>query len=276
MKKYVIGFLVLGLMVLGFSAPKAEAGLTNAQTQAVINLLNAFNANATTIAAVQAALTSSGNATPSTSAGTTPGTVNPNAQYPYGTTPTSGNPSNPTVATPSTPTTPTTPTSGSNGCYSNQTNMYAYNAQNGYQCVKACPSLVTASNTNYWNVLTNSVCPSYTPPTLSTSIMVKYPNGGEVFAPGDTVVVKWSSENIPSTNDNVFVLLNYYDANGNFIVNSVLDDHLMNDGGEEVKLPDTLPSGAMWGAYFKISVGTTNDSGTSLGSDMSDTFFTIQ
>jgi hypothetical protein len=275
MKKYITGLFVFSLLFLGgvfVGAPKAQAGLSSSQVNAVINLLSAFGATPSSIQSVynilQAGTTgSSSPSTPSTLPGTTPGTVNPNAQYPYGTTGTT----NPTSTTP----TNTTPSSGSsNGCVSNQTAQVAYNTQNGLQCVKQCPTLATTANNNiqYWNAITNSICPTV---VLGSSVTVKYPNGGEAFQPGELVVVKWDTQNIPASNDHVFILLNYYNANGTYVVNSVLSSGEINDGGEEIELPDSLPAGAAWGNNFKISIGITNDAGNSLGSDESDAFFSI-
>ncbi|MDQ5954785.1 MAG: hypothetical protein QG583_713 [Patescibacteria group bacterium] len=314
MKKYLAGSLVLGVMVFGGMLPsKVNAGLSLAQQNSIITMLQNAGATAQAIAQVQAAFgmmstssagttnttsttsstggttttttssaggtispctnnaafnftngnpcsnyvpTALGGTTTTTTTTTTTNPVNPNAQYPYGTTPT-------------TPNTPSTPSN----CVSTQTFVAPYVVINGQhvQCVKACPVLTSTSmNTSYWNIMTTSMCPVYTPPPVIVSITVGHPNGGETFSPGETTGVKWESLNIPSTNTDVDVLLNYYDVNGTLVTTSVLADNEMNDGGVVVTLPSTLPAGAMWGNYFKVSL-------TSNGvTDMSDAKFTIE
>lgn len=296
MKKYITGFLVLGIIVLGgFTALKVEAGaLTGAQISNVLNLLQQYGVSASTQSSVQSVLSST-NATgsttsttnytngctggyifniytgapcPTTAAGTTSTTTNT-------TNTTTTNSNNNTTTNTTTTTTNTTTNTGNNGCYSNQTNVYAYNIQNGAQCVKACPTVVSASNNNmnYWNVVTNSMCPAYVPPPQSSvSVTVLHPNGGESFDQGETIGLKWETEGISSNNEKVFLLLNYYTPEGTFITNTKLLDTLtINDGAEQVKLPTTLPSGASWGNNFRVTVGV-----ESIATDMSDKNFIIQ
>lgn len=303
MKKYLAGFLMLGVMVFSGALPsKVNAGLTVAQQNSIITMLQNAGATAQAIAQVQIAFgmmptgstgtttttstttTTAGtgntnlpctnnaaysfltgmpcaNYVPPTTAGgtttttTTTNPVNPNSNYPYGTNPTNPN-------TPSTP----------SNCISTQTVDSSYVIVSGQQvkCVKSCPANAASTGNNYWNVSTTSMCPVYTPPQVITSVTVTHPNGGETFAPGGTMAVKWESSNIPSTNADVVILLHYYDMNGAFVTNSVLADNEMNDGGEGVTLPTTLPTGAIWGNYFKVSVGSQGVS------DMSDAMFTIE
>lgn len=317
MKKYLAGSLVLGVMVFGGMLPsKVNAGLSLAQQNSIITMLQNAGATAQAIAQVQAAFgmmstssagttnttsttsstggttttttssaggtispctnnaafnftngnpcsnyvpTALGGTTTTTTTTTTTNPVNPNAQYPYGTTPT-------------TPNTPSTPSN----CVSTQTFVAPYVVINGQhvQCVKACPVLTSTSmNTSYWNIMTTSMCPVYTPPpTTVASITVIAPNGAEEYVQGESVGVKWSSENISATNDQVYLLLNYYTPEGAFVANTKLLDTLtVNDGGEVVTLPTTLPSGASWGNNFKVTVGI-----ASVATDDSDKNFIIE
>lgn len=312
MKKYLAGFLMLGVLFFSGALPsKVNAGpLTTSQQNSIIIMLQNAGATPQAIAQVQAAFgmmptssagtsgttsTTGGGTTTTTTTVSTGGTVLPctnNAAYSSTTglpcvnyvaptTPQTGGPLYPPTTTPTTPTTggplfpPTTPNTPStpSNCISNQTFVTPYVVINGQQvqCVKACPML-TASNmsTNYWNVTTSSLCPVYTPPPVVTSITVIHPNGGEVLTQGSTTAVKWESSNIPSTNTDVMIKLYYYDANGTLVTTSVLAENQTNDGGVEVTLPSTLPVGAMWGNYFKVSVSSQGVS------DMSDAMFTIE
>jgi hypothetical protein len=301
MKKYLAGSLVLGVMVLGGMLPsKVNAGvLTVAQQNSIITMLQNIGATPQAIAQVQAAFgmmptssagtssTGTTSTTGTTGGGTSSGTgpCTNNAAFNF----TNGNPCSnyvPTTAggtttttnTPSTggplypPTTPNTPSTPSN-CISTQTNVAPYVYINGVQvqCVKVCVGQIA------WNPYlgpNGGMCPSspnvITANTGTPSITVTYPNGGEVFTPGTMTGVKWESMNIPSTNTDVDVLLNYYDANGVFVTSSILADNQTNSNGVSVTLPDTLPTGAMWGNHFKVSVSSQGVS------DMSDAFFTIE
>ena len=307
MKKYLAGFLMLGVMAFTGALPsKVNAGLTVAQQNIITTLQNA---GATTqalnqVIAAFGMMPTSSTGTTGTSGGTTTttttvstgGTISPctnNAMYSFATgllcpnyvaptTPQTGGPLYPptTTTTPTTggplfpPTTPNTPSTPSN-CVSTQTNVAPYVYINGaqVQCVKSCPVLTSASmNTNYWNINTTSMCPMYTPPPVVASITVGHPNGGETFAPGVATGVKWESSNIPSTNDQVFILLNYYTPDGAYITSTKLvDTTTLNDGGEVVTLPTTLPAGASWGNNFKVTVGIAN-----VATDDSDKNFIIQ
>ena len=310
MKKYLAGFLMLGVMAFTGALPsKVNAGLTVAQqniittlqnagatTQALNQVIAAFGMMPTssTGTTTTSGTTSTGGTTTTTTTVSTGGTILPctnNAAFNF----TNGNPcsnyvpmtaggttttTTTTTTTPTTggplfpPTTPSTPSTPSN-CVSTQTNVAPYVYINGaqVQCVKACPVLTSASmNTSYWNINTTSMCPMYTPPPVIASITVGHPNGGETFAPGVTTGVKWESSNIPSTNDQVFILLNYYTPDGAYITSTKLvDTTTLNDGGEVVTLPTTLPAGASWGNNFKVTVGI-----ASVATDDSDKNFIIQ
>lgn len=275
---------------------KVEAGaLTGTQISNVINLLQQYGVTANTQATVQTLLgstsatgttttttTSSTNGCtggyifniytgapcPTTAAGTTSTTtstttspVNPNAQYPYGTTGTTNT---------TTTTTNTTNVTATNGCtVNNQTSISAYNIVNGLPCVKVCTGVPA------WNIVSNAICIYNNTVTgtngSSVGVTVIYPNGGEDFTPGQTVGMKWNSTGISATNEKVFILLNYYDTHGNFVTNEKLAENTLNDGGELVKLPTTLPSGAVWGKNFTVTVGI-----PSLATDSSDSKFNIE
>lgn len=271
MKKYIIGSLLVLTLVFGGSlsfAPKAQAGnLTSAQVQAVINLLNAFGANPSVISSVSTVLNTSntGTGTSSTTPTTSAGTYTSSGTS-------TGNTGNTITSTTTTTTTTnnTTNATSSNGCMPNNTTTYAYNIVNGLPCVKVCTGFPA------WNVLANAICIYNTNVTSNNntqtpSIQVVYPNGGEDFDPGQTVGVKWSSTNILTTNEKVFILLNYYDANGAFVTNEKLAENITNDGGEVVKLPTTLPAGTSWGKNFTVTVGI-----PSLATDNSDSKFNIE
>ncbi|MBP9715080.1 MAG: hypothetical protein KBD52_01140 [Candidatus Pacebacteria bacterium] len=315
MKKYLVGSLVLGVMVFGGMLPsKVNAGLSLAQQNSIITMLQNAGATTQAIAQVQAAFgmmpTSSTGTTSTTSTTTntggttttttvsTGGTISPctnNAMYSFATgllcpnyvaptTPQTGGPLYPpttTTTTPTTggplfpPTTPSTPSTPSN-CISTQTNVAPYVYINGaqVQCVKVCTGQVA------WNPylgLNGGMCPTGATNVVSTtnttpSITVVAPNGAEEYAPGASVGLKWSSTNIASTNDQVYLLLNYYTPEGTFVASTKLLDTLtVNDGGEAVTLPTTLPAGASWGNNFKVTVGI-----ASVATDDSDKNFIIE
>ena len=270
MKKYTTGLLILGILMLGssFAFPsKAEAGaLTGTQISNVLNLLQQYGVSASTQSTIQSVLSST-NATNSTTTTTTSSTNGCAGGYIFNIysgapcpTTAAGTNSNTTSTTNTTTTTTTTTTNttnpnvtSSNGCtVNNQTAISAYNIVNGLPCVKVCTGVPA------WNIVANAICISNSNVVnnnITTALTVIYPNGGEDFNPGQTVGVKWSSTGISSTNEKVFVLLNYYDANGVFVTNEKLAENTLNDGGEIVKLPTTLPSGASWGKNFTITVG---------------------
>jgi hypothetical protein len=302
MKQYLSGVLILSVVFFSGALPtKVNAGLTTAQ-QNIITMLQNSGATAQAIAQVQSAFgviptnsstgttstttVSTGNTNlpctnnaafnfnngnpcanyvPTTAAGTTNTTttttsttnpVNPNAIYPYGTTPTNSN----------------TPSTTLSNCISNQIAINPYVIINGgqVQCVKVCTGQIA------WNVITNSMCSLVTNVVSTTSntpsITVVAPNGAEEYAPGAVTGVKWSSTNISSTNDQVYILLNYYTPDGAFITSTKLvDNTTLNDGGEVVTLPTTLPVGASWGNNFKVTVGIAN-----VATDDSDKNFIIE
>ncbi len=259
MKKYLIGSLLVLTLVFGGAmsfAPKVQAGtLTSAQVQAVLNLLTSFGANASTISSVQTTLQSgSSNSNSGSSSGTSGNTSSTAAGTSTGNTSNTGN----------------TNVTSTNGCMPNNTTTYAYNIANGLPCVKVCTGFLA------WNVLANAICIYNTNITSTSniqtpSIQVLYPNGGEDFNPGQTIGVKWSSAGVPTTNEKVFILLNYYNANGTFVTNQKLAENTANDGGEVVKLPITLPAGTSWGKNFTMTVGI-----PSIATDNSDNKFNIE
>ncbi len=313
MKKYLAGFLMLGVMAFTGALPsKVNAGLTVAQqniittlqnagatTQALNQVIAAFGMMPTssTGTTTTSGTTSTGGTTTTTTTVSTGGTISPctnNAMYSFATgllcpnyvaptTPQTGGPLYPPTTTTTTTTTttggplfpPTTTTTLSN-CISTQTNVPPYVYINGaqVQCVKVCTGQVA------WNPylgLNGGMCPTGATNVVSTtnttpSITVIAPNGAEEYTPGASIGLKWSSTNIASTNDQVYLLLNYYTPEGIFVASTKLLDTLtLNDGGEAVTLPTTLPAGASWGNNFKVTVGI-----ASVATDDSDKNFIIQ
>ena len=95
-------------------------------------------------------------------------------------------------------------------------------------------------------------------PTSSASITIISPNGGETYIAGQQTTVKWTSCNIPNT-DNVAIDINYPNSTGGSI-----GLHLMqatpNTGSAVVTLPDMdtwtrmMSTAAKYGNYYKISL----------------------
>lgn len=111
-----------------------------------------------------------------------------------------------------------------------------------------------------------SLCNSLTP-----SIRVISPNGGETYTAGQQVTVKWNDCNIPQ--DALVTIDLTYLTDYGFVSNNILLSPFttINDGVEIVTLPSQPFNGQQFGLHYKISVFLVNsDTG-----DRSDNLFTI-
>ena len=107
--------------------------------------------------------------------------------------------------------------------------------------------------------------------TGTPSITVLSPNGGETYAAGQQITVKWDSQNM-SANDNVYINLDVPQSDGSF-VGYQLSAQSPNTGSAIVTLPNKTNWPLMnYGSLFKISVLKTP--GFSPW-DRSDNLFTI-
>ncbi len=96
--------------------------------------------------------------------------------------------------------------------------------------------------------------------TTPTSIItVLNPNGGEKFIVGQTLTVKWSSQNIPA---NEYMHINLQDANGQ----SYLSKGAINDGLDDIVIPTAPPQ------QYKIYISKNQDPSII---DSSNSYFTI-
>lgn len=118
-----------------------------------------------------------------------------------------------------------------------------------------------------------AINPSATTPTIT----VVSPNGGETYQPGQQITVLWDSSNIPTTNDQVAVLLQAFSGSSQ-VSSAGLAVFTINDGEEVVTLPSISSqfyqtAGVSFGLNFKISVGANVDNVSVL--DYSDNLFSI-
>ncbi len=113
-------------------------------------------------------------------------------------------------------------------------------------------------------------------------IVLRSPNGGEVYSGGQQITVLWNSKKI-SASSPTWVALAVYDANNVLLGNKVITSNSsVNDGQETITLP-TLASiqqsnpavfqNATFGNHFKIIVNSTTNNLPY--QDYSDNFFTI-
>ena len=98
----------------------------------------------------------------------------------------------------------------------------------------------------------------------SESFKVLSPNGGEVFTVGQTITVKWSSCNLSSSFNDLFVAL-HKDGNWQNVI--FLTNATVNSGIETFVIPSTVTPG-----NYKIRIGSAE---ATIGQDFSDNLFTI-
>lgn len=109
------------------------------------------------------------------------------------------------------------------------------------------------------------------------SIVVISPNGGENYHPGDQVLVKWTTCNIPATATMIIGLNGFEPGNigGYSIINTP------NDGSEIITLPLSTQFGSVpgqwhYGTWYKMNVSLQNNVNTGpFYRDLSDDLFSI-
>ncbi|OGI64126.1 hypothetical protein A2914_00255 [Candidatus Nomurabacteria bacterium RIFCSPLOWO2_01_FULL_41_21] len=268
MKKYTASFLILGVMLLGFSfvlPNKAMAGaLSSGGISAITSMLQALGANSTTINTVSALLSSS-------SATGTTSTSSSGSGSGYSALPSSTSGSGSTGGTSTTGSTNTGSITGGTvlPC---SLSTYLFNNVTG----APCPKTTSSSGTSSGSTSGGSISPTA---ASQFSIVLVSPDGGETYSPGEKVVVKWNTQGVDPAETKALLLLNYYSPLGHVITNSkLLSDFTANDGEEEVTLPTTLPSdpGVSWGTLFRVMVSISSQTGTFLGINASNGLFTIK
>jgi len=145
----------------------------------------------------------------------------------------------------------------------------------------SAPKNEVADNSNYTSPITNNNPPAQTPPPQNPkqptplplcvpSITVLSPNGGEVYIAGQQITVKWTSCNVPTTNQDVLLYLLNYSQNG---TGYSIGNSTVNDGTEVVTLPNNPQQP---GKYYKIRISLfpVAMGGSNLEDD-SDNLFTI-
>lgn len=100
--------------------------------------------------------------------------------------------------------------------------------------------------------------------TPRPSITVLSPNGGESYMQGSQVVVKWSTNNLDSSSNNVWIHLDTFD--GKHLNNGdLVSSHVKNTGEKTIIIPSNIPVGK-----YKLAI-----TAGQYFEDVSDNYFTI-
>ena len=136
-----------------------------------------------------------------------------------------------------------------------------FNSQTGASCTDSQTTVLGCPVGAMFNYLTGAQCTTVEP--TQPSITVISPNGGGYWYRGQNVEVKWSTMNIPASNNMTLRLRSY-----NTGVEYNLIGYTTNDGSEIITVPSTLPIDS-YKFEVKTSVG-----GTSY-IDASDSYFKV-
>jgi hypothetical protein len=155
-----------------------------------------------------------------------------------------------------------------------KTSTYTLKASNDEGCSGTNYSKTTGQACNYVSQTVTVIVENSTTP----SITVLSPNGGETFTAGQQIAVKWTSYNV-SSSDLLNVSLEYINPSNGSGWSRPLSNNTVNDGVENVYLPDQSfisSSNGIFGKNFKIMVSKPiSPVGLEVAHDLSDNLFTI-